>query len=148
MTKESSKTVDVPKRFGDQAARAALKAQLRDPHIAPLISRNNPDETAKNSFELNKEATIPRAATISWNIVPWYIGDGKRNRSAQGSDIASRFAPLTERLSLLPNFRVVVLVGRKAERAAPRVLEALPTVVLFRSPHPSPLVVNHKPGNG
>ena len=35
-----------------------------------FISRNNHDETAKNFFELNKDADIPRERTITWNIVP------------------------------------------------------------------------------
>src|SRR6266581_3517335 len=39
-----------------------------------FISRNNPDESAKNFFELNAEAKIPRKRTVTWNIVPWYIG--------------------------------------------------------------------------
>jgi len=112
-----------------------------------FVSRNNPDETAKNFFELNEDAAIPRSRTIIWNIVPWYIGNGERIRPADSSDIAAGSKPLLELLSLLPNLRSVVLVGRKAERAAPRILEALPSIQLFRAPHPSPLFVNNRPGN-
>ena len=50
--------------------------------VSGFISRNNPDETAKNSFEFHKEAGIPREKTILWNIVPWYIGSGKKIRAA------------------------------------------------------------------
>src|SRR6266699_3855017 len=97
--------VDTPKLLGDPQARTARRAQLHQPHIAPLtafvealrdeirqgsniayfdpwdggvdaeilylleapgpqavvsgfISRNNPDESAKNFFELNAEAKI------------------------------------------------------------------------------------------
>src|SRR5690349_6856842 len=39
-----------------------------------FVSRNNNDETAKNFFKLNTEAKLPRKRTVSWNIVPWYIG--------------------------------------------------------------------------
>ena len=34
-----------------------------------FVSRNNPDETAKNFFELNREAGIPRQQTLTWNVV-------------------------------------------------------------------------------
>jgi hypothetical protein len=39
-----------------------------------FISRNNPDETAKNFSQLNQESGILRKRTITWNIIPWYIG--------------------------------------------------------------------------
>jgi uracil-DNA glycosylase len=45
-----------------------------------FISRNNPDESAKNFFELNAEVGIPRELTVIWNVVPWYVGDGTRIR--------------------------------------------------------------------
>ena len=47
-----------------------------------FISRNNPDETAKNFFQLNRESGISRKRTITWNIVPWYLGSGSRIRPA------------------------------------------------------------------
>ena len=48
-----------------------------------FVSRNNPDETAKNFFELNREAGIPRRRTVIWNVVPWYIGTGTKIRPAK-----------------------------------------------------------------
>ena len=45
-----------------------------------FVSRNNPDETAKNFFLLNLEAGIDRERTIVWNIVPWYLGSGTKIR--------------------------------------------------------------------
>jgi uracil-DNA glycosylase len=51
--------------------------------LSGFISRNNPDETAKNFFELNIAADIPRKRTICWNIVPWYIGSGKKNQKCK-----------------------------------------------------------------
>ena len=41
-----------------------------------FVSRNNPDETAKNFFELNVGAGLERSKTITWNVVPWYVGSG------------------------------------------------------------------------
>ena len=54
-----------------------------------FISRNNNDQSAKNFHEISAEAGIPRTRTITWNIVPWYIGSGTKIRPANGGDIAS-----------------------------------------------------------
>ncbi len=48
-----------------------------------FISRNNNDDTAKNFFKLNNEADLDRKLTASWNIVPWYLGDGNRIRGGE-----------------------------------------------------------------
>lgn len=55
--------------------------------LSGFISRNNPDETAKNFFLFNQKSGIPRKRTITWNIVPWYIGSGSRIRPATSDDI-------------------------------------------------------------
>lgn len=185
---------DRPKLLADQTARAARRAQLGEPHVAPLtafaeslraeagpaamvpdfdpwdggtlaevlylleapggravgsgfISRNNPDETAKNFFELNSAAGIPRERTVTWNVVPWYIGTGKRIRAAGSTDIDAGAPSLGRLLALLPRVRAVILIGRKAERAAGLIARLRPDIRIFRSPHPSPLFVNHAPGN-
>ncbi len=49
--------------------------------VSGFISRDNPDETAKNFFLLNHEAGLERTRTVIWNIVPWYIGNGRRTRA-------------------------------------------------------------------
>ena len=112
-----------------------------------FVSRNNPDETAKNFFELNREAGIPRRRTVMWNVVPWYIGTGTKIRPAKPVDVgASEFA-LRRLLALLPRLRAVVLVGRAAENAMATIQDTCPQARVFVSPHPSPLFVNRKPGN-
>ncbi len=135
----------------DGGVRAELLFLLEAPGAKAVrsgfISRNNPDETAKNFFELNREVGIPRGRTVSWNIVPWYIGTGTRIRAAVRSDIKAGLPALEGLLALLPRLRVVVLIGRKAERAANFVSELRPELRVFRSPHPSPLFVNNAPGN-
>lgn len=112
-----------------------------------FISRNNPDETAKNFFELNEAAGIPRRRTVTWNVVPWYIGSGKRIRPAGNADIVAGIRPLERLLDLLPKLRVIVLIGRKAERAAEHISDLRPELKIFRTPHPSPLFINNAPGN-
>ncbi len=114
---------------------------------AGFISRNNPDETAKNFFLLNQEAGIARERTVSWNVVPWYIGTGTRIRPANRTDLAQGIGPLAELLPLLPALRAVVLVGQKAGAARRAIAELRPQVRIFGTPHPSPLFVNNKPEN-
>lgn len=109
-----------------------------------FISRNNPDETARNFFLLNQQAGIDRRRTVTWNVVPWYVGTGTKIRAANAADVRSAGAALSTLLGLLPQLRVVALVGAKAQR----VREAIsPTVQVFAMPHPSPMFVNRAPGN-
>ena len=112
-----------------------------------FISRNNNDETAKNFFILNREAGLPRELTISWNIIPWYIGTETKIRAANNKDIANGIPHLLNLLELLPKLRAVVLLGRKAERAESHFSSMKSEVKIFHSPHPSPLFVNNAPGN-
>lgn len=82
-----------------------------------FVSRNNPDETAKNFLLLNRRAGIDRSRTVVWNIVPWYVGTGTKIRPVNTSDIEKSLPSLREVLGLLDHLRVVVLVGRKAAAA-------------------------------
>jgi len=124
-----------------------LEAPGSNAVVSSFISRNNNDETAKNFFILNCEAGLPRKLTISWNIVPWYIGTERKIRVANMKDITEGIPYLVRLIELLPKLRAVVLLGRKAERAESYILSARPNLTIFRSPHPSPLYVNNAPGN-
>jgi uracil-DNA glycosylase len=112
-----------------------------------FISRNNPDETAKNWFELNAEAGVPRKKTIICNIVPWYIGSDGKIRPATSGDIQHGWPYLLQLIDMLPRLRVVVLVGGKAQHIAPLLRRVRPSVRLMECPHPSPMFVNRKPDN-
>ncbi|MEM5299080.1 uracil-DNA glycosylase [Burkholderia sp. JPY481] len=114
-----------------------------------FVSRNNPDETAKNMFELNRDAGIARTRSLLWNAVPWYIGeeDRTRIRAATAADLERGLEPLPRLIGMLPNLRAVVFMGEKAQRAREQVEQLRPDLVLFSSPHPSPLFVNNRPGN-
>jgi uracil-DNA glycosylase len=112
-----------------------------------FISRNNDDETAKNSFTLNEKAGLSRKRTVAWNIVPWYIGSETKTRAATQKDIDEGMKSLARLLGLLPNLRAAVLVGRKAQKAGNFLFQLRPGLKVFHSPHFSPLFVNNKPGN-
>jgi uracil-DNA glycosylase len=115
--------------------------------LSGFVSRNNPDESAKNFFELNAQAEIPRERTITWNVVPWYIGDRNRVRAANRTDLQAGIRDLPPLFSILPRLCAVVLVGRKAQQARSAVRHLLPTVAIFECPHPSPQFVNRDPAN-
>lgn len=131
----------------DADVRYILEAPGGEAVRSGFLSRNNPDETAKNFWELNRSAGIPRRRTVTWNVVPWYIGSRTRIRAANGADVKAGSRPLDELLGLLPKLRAVVLIGRKAQRAAGRIARLRPGVRVFRPPHPSPPFVNRAPGN-
>ncbi len=106
-----------------------------------FISRNNPDPSAKNMFHLQAEAGLNRRKTISWNIVPWYVGDGRRIRGVTAGDLTEALKYLPALLGLLPTLTVVVLVGRKAQSAASDI-QRLTDVPLLGMWHPSQRVLN------
>lgn len=112
-----------------------------------FVSRNNPDETAKNFFELNEKARIPRNRTIMWNIVPWYIGSSSRIHSATSDDIKAGIQPLMSLLEHLPMLRGIVLLGKKAQCSSIHIANLRPNVTIFHCPHPSPMFVNRSPLN-
>lgn len=112
-----------------------------------FISRNNPDETAKNFFEISRVVGLDRKSTILWNVVPWYIGSGTRIRPAGATDIAQGVESLAELLQLLSKLRAIVLVGDKAKKAESHVIKIAPQLTIFSSPHPSPMFINRKPEN-
>jgi uracil-DNA glycosylase len=124
-----------------------LEAPGRQAVATGFVSRNNPDETAKNFFELNAEANIPRKRTVTWNVVPWYIGNKGAIRAAKRGDSEEGVHFLPKLLSLLPKLRAIVFVGRKAEYARAIIAEQLPNVKMFYCPHPSPRCLNTNPVN-
>ncbi|KRP74862.1 hypothetical protein TX23_01380 [Pseudomonas paralactis] len=131
----------------DAGALFLLEAPGAKAVASGFISRNNPDETAKNMFELGVEAGIDRKHTVLWNVVPWYIGTGTKIRAATPLDLEAGLQPLPQLLVLLPKLRAVVLLGRKAERAAAAIASVRPDLKLFICAHPSSLYVNNAIGN-
>jgi uracil-DNA glycosylase len=130
---------------GGVAARVLflLEAPGRRARGSGFVSRNNPDETAKNMFELQREVGLRRELTVLWNIVPWYVGTGERLLPVRRTDIEAASGWLNKLLAVLPDLRAVVLVGRNAERAAPLLTGTRLKVLV--SPHPSPQALRTRP---
>ena len=96
-------------------------------------------------WNLLREAGIERRRdVVTWNIVPWYVGDGTRIRAATVKDVDEAAPSTRELLSLLPEVRVVVLLGKWASRGWKRL--EIATLPAIEAPHPSPLSVNTTPG--
>ncbi len=111
-----------------------------------FVSADNNDQTAANMWMLLREAGIDRAREITtWNVVPWYIGDGQRIRAARGDDLNAGRRAVEGLLGLLLDLRAVVLLGRKAQ-ASWRRMRIKPLLHLTECPHPSPLSINTTPG--
>ena len=111
-----------------------------------FVSRDNPDQTAGNLKAYLEEAGISRKQSLVWNIVPWYLGNGKTILAATSADIQAGSAYLERLLTLLPHLKAVVLVGRKAQSAFQKggLTTELP---LYKTYHPSPVFVHLHPDN-
>ncbi len=112
-----------------------------------FVSRDNPDESAKNWLLALQAAGLPREETVLWNIVPWYVGDGTRIRAAGPRDISEGLPYLDRLIQLLPRLSVIGLVGGKAQSVEARVADMRGDVKFARVPHPSPQFVNRRPEN-
>ena len=110
-----------------------------------FVSPDNDDETAKNMWELLRDAGIDRGRDIvTWNVVPWYIGDGTKIRPTRSSDLDEARQATMDLLALVPSVRVVVLLGQAASRAWKKLVVGLP---VLEASHPSPLNLNTRPEN-
>lgn len=101
-----------------------------------FISRNNDDRTAEATFHFMQQIGIPRRLTVTWNLIPWWNGTRKVTRQ----ELRDGLKCLAGLIDLLPKLRAVVMVGRNAAKAEGYLNEHQPSLRLFFSAHPSPLV--------
>jgi len=102
-----------------------------------FISSDNNDETAANTLKFMSEANIPRNITCSWNTIPGWDGKIKFTTDDErrgGNEIGNI-------LKLLPSLKVIVLVGRIAQKNFARYKKDNfidPNLKIIESFHPSP----------
>lgn len=108
------------------------------------ISFENPDQTAKNFCEQLMRSGIDRSEICIWNIVPWYLGDGKKIRAADVNDVKMGLNYLGDLIAMLKKLEFIVLVGGPARRAH-AYLSHKTSVRILGCHHPSPKVVNNYP---
>ena len=124
-----------------------LEAPGRKAVESGFISRNNNDQSAENFFECTVLAGLTRERTITWNIVPWYLGTGRKVRAAKKPDIKLGTPYLLRLTRLLPRLRVIVLVGGKAQTVETELRLRLKGVDIIQTLHPSPKALNRKQEN-
>lgn len=112
-----------------------------------FVSRDNPDETAKNVWTMSREVGLKRTDCVIWNACPWYVGSPSRIRAVKVSEVRDAENALRSLLLHLPQLRCVALVGRKAQLTRKFIETMRPEVQIVEMPHPSPMFVNRKPGN-
>lgn len=99
-----------------------------------FISRDNDDPTAEATFDFMNQAGIAREETAIWNVIPGWNG----TRAIVPDELRAGVGEVRNVLALLPRVTVIVLVGKRAQRAESLLQGA--GLKVFRSPHPSPLV--------
>lgn len=108
-----------------------------------FVSRDNPDPSADNLRATLAQADIPRDASIVWNAVPWYIGTADRLGQTMARNWREAKPALRQLIALLPALQVVVLMGRKAERAEALLQSEFPRLKILKCPHPGGQAYNH-----
>ena len=97
-----------------------------------FVSRSNPDRTAKNAGAALDHAGFARCEYVRWNVVPYYISTADKDGKATKRQVCEAATYTQEFIDRLPNLRVVVFCGRKAQIAIPHLklpagVEALET---------------------
>jgi len=77
-----------------------------------FLCAENDDPTAERLCGLLERADIDLADTVPWNAYPWYV-----NRQPTAAELRLGAGVLLRLLGILPEVTVVLLFGRKAERA-------------------------------
>lgn len=108
-----------------------------------FVSRDNPDPSADNLRAALMDAAMPREATVIWNAVPWYIGTANKLAPTLARNWHEAKPALRQLVALLPSLQVVVLLGRKAERAEPLLRAEFTRLLVLKCPHPGGQAYNH-----
>jgi uracil-DNA glycosylase len=131
--------------FGGVAAELlfVLKAPEGDAspelHDRRFLSWDNDDAGAANFFRTCAAYGLDRRRCTAWNACPFPIKGDTPSRFELG-----RAEPYTRRmLELLPQLRVVVLLGRPAQHAWMKMALTGPDVQLVHGASPSPPGINH-----
>lgn len=107
-----------------------------------FVSRNNPDPTAKNTFNALESAGLAREDTILWNIVPWNVSTEVQNRNPRSHEVRRGTPYLLRLIELLPRLKAIVLCGTNAKKGADEI-RAATTVRVFETYHLAGQSFNH-----
>jgi len=106
-----------------------------------MLSPDNDDETAKNTWLAYRASAMPRTYGLHWNAVPWYVGTGTRNASVTHEQVRRGQRYLLRLLDLATEVRVVLALGRHAQRSIAASAEELVRrgITIIDAPHPGPI---------
>jgi len=106
-----------------------------------MLSPDNNDETAKNVWWAYQASGMPRTYGLPWNAVPWYVGDGKKNKNVTATEVVRGREYLSQLLDLAPAVRVVLALGKPAQACVAGAADALAArgIQVVNAPHPSPI---------
>jgi hypothetical protein len=107
-----------------------------------IISCDNNDGAAENTWRTRNEAGVSRLDVVHWNVIPYYIGSDTKIRAWRAGDVANAGHMLAELVALLPRLRSVVLGGQAAQEGWRDHRPPGTTVREFPCPHPSVTNVN------
>jgi uracil-DNA glycosylase len=134
-------------KSGGTAAQVLLLLESPGPKVTQtkFVSADNPDQTAENISCLLKLAGLSRNKILLYNSFPWQLSE--LGVVAPKNEHLLEAVPATlELLSLLPDLKVVVLVGSKAERGWTHVAPRVPrSLAVLNCPHPSPVNFGPRP---
>jgi hypothetical protein len=112
--------------------------------VSGFVSLDNDDRTAEKLKELVGKSGLDRKTILIWNAIPWY-GGGKDTDAAPW---LKRFGEILLRGRRIYKIRVVVLLGKEAQRMKTAVKETIPGAEILECPHPSPQSVRPENKNG
>lgn len=106
-----------------------------------FVSRDNPDDTARNTFNVLRDHGIAREDTVLWNVVPWNISSEDKNKNPRTVETRKGIPYLLRLIGILPKLEAVVLCGGHAKKAAYEIRRKTGLKV-FETNHPAPLAYN------
>jgi uracil-DNA glycosylase len=108
--------------------------------LSGMLSADNNDETAKNVWTAYQASGMPRTYGLHWNAVPWYVGDGKKNAGVSAAQVEHGRQFLFRLLDEAPDIRVLVALGKPAQRSIAGAAIKLNArgIHVISAPHPSP----------
>ncbi len=137
-------------RYGGVRGRVLLLKEAPGPTAiaSGFVAPENKGQTAKNLRILREDAPLARGYVVNWNIVPWYIGntDGTKIAPPTRVQVAEGISCLPALLRLLPDLRVVILMGTKAKKGwKAACLAGCEHLEILETWHPSPVALNRNP---
>jgi hypothetical protein len=78
---------------------------------------------------------------VLWNVFPWLPASNGPRQTLTISEIERGIGELPSLIGLLPDLRVIILAGRKAQGAFSMLTNLPGSPVVLTMPHPSPLAV-------